>query len=61
MLLFFTFSTATAWLFIDKKISSLPNWQEMSYGQIQIYDNDKLINANFDKQSALIESTASLI
>jgi hypothetical protein len=36
-------------MFIDQKIKELPNWQEMALGEIQIYDNSKLISDSFDK------------
>jgi hypothetical protein len=36
-------------MIIDKKIRSLPNWQEMAYGEVQVYDNSKLISEKFDK------------
>jgi hypothetical protein len=34
---------------IDRKVKSLPNWQEMAYGDVQIYDNSKLTSEQFDK------------
>jgi len=30
LFLIITFSSATAWMIIDKKVNSLPNWQEMT-------------------------------
>gem|GEM_PF-1786054 len=36
------FASATLWLYLYKQISALPNWQEMSYGNIQLYDNSLL-------------------
>lgn len=56
-----TFSTATAWMYIDQKIKSLPNWQEMAYWLIQIYDNSKLTSERFDKEWALLKDTTNLI
>jgi magnesium-transporting ATPase (P-type) len=47
--LILTFSTASGWMLIDKKVKSLPNWQEMAYGDVQVYDNAKLISDAFDK------------
>jgi len=61
ILLIITFSTATAWMIIDQKIINLPNWQEMSFWEIQIYDNAKLTNENFTKESALLSDTKNLI
>ncbi|MDD2907897.1 MAG: PKD domain-containing protein [Candidatus Gracilibacteria bacterium] len=61
ILLIITFITATAWMVVDQKIKNLPNWQEMSFGEIQIYDNSKLVNENFSKESALISDTSNLI
>jgi len=49
ILLIITFSSASSWMFIDQKIKELPNWQEMALGEIQIYDNSKLISDSFDK------------
>lgn len=56
-----TFSTASAWMFIDKKVKALPNWQEMAYWDIQIYDNLKLKSDFFDKAGSLILDTSNLI
>lgn len=61
ILLIITFSTATAWMVIDQKIKNLPNWQEMSFWEIQIYDNSKLTNENFTKETALLSDTTNLI
>ncbi len=60
-LLIITFSTGTAWMIIDKKIKSLPNWQEVAYWDIQVFDNSKLISSKFDKWWALLRDTTSLI
>ena len=59
--LIITFSTASFWMVIDKKIRSLPNWQEMAYWDVQIYDNSKLISEQFDKWWALITDTSNII
>ncbi len=56
-----TFSTASTWMIIDKKIKSLPNWQEMAYGDVQIYDNSKLLSDSFDKEGSLLQDTSNLI
>lgn len=56
-----TFSTASAWMVIDRKIKSLPNWQELAFGDIQIFDNDKLVSEDFDKQASIIDDTSNLI
>jgi len=61
VILIFTFATASAWMIIDKKIKALPNWQEMSYWDVQVYDNSKLISESFDKQWSLIDNTDNLI
>jgi hypothetical protein len=34
---------------IDQKINSLPNWQEVALGEVQIFDNSKLTSDQFDK------------
>lgn len=59
--LIITFITASSWMIIDKKISSLPNWQEMAYWDVQLYDNSKLISEQFDKWWALIKSNNNII
>lgn len=59
--LIITFVILSGWMIIDQKVRLLPNWQELSYWYIQIYDNDKLLNKNFTKESALIKDWKSLI
>ena len=61
IILILTFSTASVWMIIDRKIKSLPNWQEMAYWDIQLFDNSKLLSDSFDKQWALLEDTSDLI
>lgn len=61
ILLIITFATATLWITLDKAIKSLPNWLEMSYWKIQIYDNNLLKNEEIWKNWALITQYASLI
>jgi hypothetical protein len=56
-----TFWTWTTWMTVDKAIRALPNWQEMSYWNIQLYDNDLLTNKNFDKGAALITDYTNII
>lgn len=61
IVLIITFSTASAWMIIDKKIRALPNWQEMAYWDIQLYDNYKLKSDAFSKEWALYQDTSNLI
>ncbi|MDP2090703.1 MAG: PKD domain-containing protein [Candidatus Gracilibacteria bacterium] len=63
LILFLAFGSGSGWMILDKKIRSLPNWQEMAYGEIQIYDNSKLISKFFDnnKGLSLIGDTSDLI
>lgn len=61
VLLTITWSTWTLWMYLDKAIKNLPNWQEMSYWNIQIFDNDLLKSPNFDKSNALISNYTSII
>jgi len=61
VLLLITFSSATAWMVIDRKIKALPNWQELAYGDIQIYDNNLLTSDAFDKSWALVSNTTEMI
>ena len=61
-LIVLTTSTGSAWLYLNKQVKNLPNWQEMSYWEVQIYDNSKLTNVDlFDKRSARILDTSNLI
>lgn len=60
-LLFITFITASLWLVTVKKVNALPNWQEMSYWDIQLYDNTKLLTEKFSKSEALITDFWNLI
>jgi len=55
------FATWSTWMIIDRKIKSLPNWQEMAYWDVQLFDNSKLLSESFDKQWALLEETSDLI
>lgn len=60
-LLIVTFSTWTAWMIIDRKVKSLPNWQEVAYGNVKILDNDKIVSGKFDIWGALITDTTKII
>jgi len=55
------FASATLWLYLYKQISALPNWQEMSYGNIQLYDNSLLSSWTFKADNALINDASNLI
>ena len=59
--LILTLSTASIWMIIDRQVKSLPNWQEMAYGDVQIYDNSKLTSNEFEKWGSLIEDTTNII
>lgn len=61
VMLIISVSTASTWMYIDQKIKSLPNWQEMALWEIQIYDNSKLLSESFDKIWSLIYDTSNLI
>ena len=61
LVLLMTFATASAWMIIDRKVKSLPNWQELAFGDVQIFDNDKLVSEDFDKQGSIITDTSKLI
>lgn len=56
IILLISFSTASAWMIIDRKIQSLPNWQEMAMWDVQIYDNSKLKSESFDKKWSIINN-----
>ncbi len=60
--LLITFSTVSGWMILDKKIRSLPNWQELAYWNIQILDNDLLKKSDiFNREAALLTKTTNLI
>ncbi len=61
ILFIFTFTTGTFWLVVDKKIRSLPNWQEMSYGSVQVFDNALLVHENFWKEWSLLSNFENLV
>ena len=61
LILILTFTTTSAWMIIDKKVKTLPNWQELAYWDVQMYDNSKLISDKFDKAGSLITDWDSLI
>jgi len=60
-LLIITFSTATAWMYVDQKIKQLPNWQEQAYGDLKIFDNALLVSPDFSDSEALLSETKNLI
>lgn len=61
LLLTLAFATATLWMYLDATIKKLPNWLELSYGLVQIYDNNLLNNSNIWKEGAIIFDTSSII
>ena len=60
-LLVLAFSSWSAWMYINKKIAALPNWQVMAQWDVIIYDNSKLISGNFSKKQTIMRDTSSLI
>ncbi len=61
IVLIISFTTASAWMIIDQKINSLPNWQEMALWEIQIFDNSKIISDQFNKVWSIVQDTSNLI
>jgi len=62
LILIITFITVSGWMYIDKKIKALPNWQELAYWNIQILDNDLLKKSDtFNREAALLTETTNLI
>ena len=61
IILIITFSTASVWMIIDKKIKSLPNWQEEVRWAVQLFDNSKLLSDSFDVQWSFLKDTSNLI
>ncbi len=47
LFLMLTFVSWNLWIATIKKVKNLPNWEEMSYWDIQLYDNAKLLFDNF--------------
>lgn len=60
-MLIVTFATWSAWMYIDREIKSLPNWQEQAYGDLKIFNNDLLVSDSFSTEQALIQNTQNLI
>lgn len=55
LFLVLTFLSWNLWIATIRKVKSLPNWQEMSYWEIQLYDNTKLLlDKIYAKKDALI-------
>lgn len=53
--LFLTFLSWNLWIATIKKVNGLPNWQDMSFWEIQLYDNTKLLLWDkYSKKEALI-------
>ncbi len=53
--LMLTFLSWNLWIVTIKKVRNLPNWQDMSYWEIQLYDNTKLLLEKvYQKKDALI-------
>jgi len=48
-------------MFIDRKIQSLPNWQQQAYGDLKIFDNNLLISDDFSEDQSLVNNTENLI
>lgn len=46
------FSTWSLWLTLDKKVRALPNWKELSYWVVSVYDNSILTSNIFNKENA---------
>ena len=61
VVLILAFATGSSWLVIDKKIRALPDWQQMAYWDIQLYDNSKLLSDSFSEEAALLRDTSNLI
>ena len=61
ILLIFTFTTGSAWMYINKKIANLPNWQVMAKWDVQIFDNSKLISWKFAEAETILDDTTNLI
>lgn len=55
LFLMLTFVSWNLWIVTIKKVKNLPNWQEMSYWEIQLYDNTKLLlDKIYQKKDALL-------
>ena len=58
-----TFITGSTWIFIDQVVDNLPDWENKSRWEIQLYYNSRLKSEYFDLNSSLIRAsdTTSLI
>lgn len=42
-----TFVSGTLWMVMDQKVKNLPEWQNIANGDIQVFDNSRLISEKF--------------
>ncbi len=61
ILLILTVITASTWMFIDRKVQQLPQWALEARGEVQMYDNARLISDQFSKEDAYISDSSALI
>ncbi len=54
-------ASLSLWMYIDKKVKNLPNWEILSQWDVRIYDNKKLKSDYFDDINSLIKDTNNLI
>ena len=63
-LFFLTVASITwvVWKALDQKVRNMPNWQEVAYWDVKLYDNEKLLSPEiFGKDMAIIKDTKNLI
>ena len=61
LLLFLTFTTVSAWMYLDAKAKALPNWQEQLYGDLKISYNDLRVSPDFESDETLLINSANII
>ncbi|MCH2188784.1 PKD domain-containing protein [Candidatus Gracilibacteria bacterium] len=54
-----TFVTGSTWIYIDRVVDNLPDWENKSRGEIQMYYNNRLKSEAFDVNGALIDTSLS--
>lgn len=61
LLLFLTFGSVSAWMYLDAKVQALPNWQEQLYGDLKISYNDLRVSPDFSSDEALLIRNTNII
>ncbi|MCH8518815.1 hypothetical protein LAT59_03590, partial [Candidatus Gracilibacteria bacterium] len=60
-LLFLTFGTVSAWMYLDNQVRGLPNWEEQLYGDLRISFNELRVSPDFSDTEALLVNNTNII